>query len=193
MIRVFLIIFSIVLLTSCVTNDVVDEGGNKSSITESPNAVGKNGPKFENYDGTPLKIAVVGDEPKIKENELITFTQINFGDLQDINSNDYDAVFIMKEFLKKASESKYAELYKTTNLPFFFIQSEKLTYAFTNEDSSYEKARRLSNLEYAVGYYSKEDGHLGWKYGLYNDQESQKNILDVFSRIFKTIEELNYQ
>ncbi|WP_270181260.1 hypothetical protein [Alkalihalobacillus sp. CinArs1] len=147
-------------------------------------------PQFESYDGPPLTIAVVGTKPTIKEERSITFVPMDFEDLKEIDPFDFDAVFIMKKHLQKAAEREYAELYKTTDLPFFFIGSEKIPYAYYNADSTYESAPSLSNSEYAVGYYAQEDGHLHWGFGLYNQEMSQENILDVYNRMFTTISEL---
>lgn len=180
--RLLLVFLSIMLLASCNPNE--------EEANEKNNVVGEGIPQFESYSGIPLKIAVVGKSPDIKEEEKITFIRMDFEGLKKIDSTDFDAVFIMKEHLHQAAESEYAELYKTTNLPFFFIQSEKLTYAFSNSESSYESAPSLSNSEYAVGYYSQEEGYLTWAYGLYNQIKVPETIKQVYSTIFTTIEDL---
>ncbi|WP_377890193.1 hypothetical protein [Alkalihalobacillus sp. R86527] len=183
MTRLLLVFLSIMLLASCSN---VNGVGDKERST----VVGEETPQFESYNGRPLKIAVVGQSPDIKEEEKIKFIRMDFAGLQQIDSPEFDAVFIMKDFLHEAAESDHAELYKTTNLPFFFIQSEKITYAFSNADSSYESAPSLSNSEYAVGYYNQKEGHLSWKYNSYNDMTTPETIMQVYSMIFTTIEEL---
>lgn len=97
----------------------------------------------------------------------------------------------MKEHLKQAAQGKYASIYKTKKLPFFFIETKKLTYAFTNEKTSYEETRSLSNPKHATGYYEKENGYQFWRYGL-NNEESFENAQKVYSRIFTTIEDVSY-
>lgn len=42
---------------------------------------------------------------------------------------------------------------------------------------------------YAVGVLFNGDNYTYVRYGLYNDTENEKNIEDVYSRIFESIEE----
>ncbi len=187
--RYFLFILAAVLLTACSANETSGEvKEDKQSDSEAVSDSKDSKPGFEAYQGKPLKIAVIGEPPAIKEEDLVTFTKLGMDELKSGNVSKYDAVIVKHKYLKQAAKSEYAEVYKQAKLPFFFIQSEKTFLAFTISDLSYKDARSLSNQEYAVGFVSKEDGYSYWKYGLYNDKESDQNIKDVYSRIFKTIE-----
>ncbi|WP_225983678.1 MULTISPECIES: hypothetical protein [Bacillaceae] len=50
-----------------------------------------------------------------------------------------------------------------------------------------------SGNSYAVGIFTTQDDDTlkKWGYGLYNDEKNDEHIKDVYSRIFKTIDELN--
>jgi len=48
-----------------------------------------------------------------------------------------------------------------------------------------------SGNSYAVGILIQDDALKKWEYGLYNDEKKEEYIKDVYSRIFKTIDELN--
>lgn len=60
------------------------------------------------YEGRPLTIAVIGDFPEIKE-EQVSFEEITFDDVMNNDFDSYDAVFIMPENLSQASEIPYAK------------------------------------------------------------------------------------
>ncbi|WP_077324776.1 hypothetical protein [Virgibacillus siamensis] len=146
-------------------------------------------PTFGSYEGQSLKIAVVGELPEVKEKGLIHFSTIDeLKKLHSLNQQQFDAIFIMKEYLHQAAKKEYANIYKTSKIPFFFIQSEKIYLAFTKEDLSYEEASDLSNKDiYAVGYTTTNGEGRYWGYGLYNGKENDKNIKNVYTRIFKRI------
>jgi hypothetical protein len=143
---------------------------------------------FEQYEGRPLNIGVIGEFPEVRE-ENINFIPINFSELEDQKIDSYDAIFIMKEHLSQASHSKYAKIYKNAKIPFFFIQTEKSYLPFVDESITYEGAIKPSTTSYATGYLNTGDEIKYWEYGLYNDIENEKTIKEVFSRIFMTIEE----
>lgn len=140
------------------------------------------------YDGKSLTIAVVGKAPEVRE-ENIQFKEI---DLEEINlknlSSAYDSVFIMKEHLSEAATAPYAKVYKTANIPFFFIESEKTYLPFIDEDMEYEEAYDSKSGAYVNGYYQSTEQGQYWGFGLYNDTVNDTNVLDVYSRIFETIE-----
>lgn len=143
--------------------------------------------KFEKYNGKNLTIAVIGEVPNVRE-DIIEFNKIEFDDLEEDISSKYDAVFITKDNLLEASQSKYASLYKECKIPIFFIESKKGHIPFTNEELSYEDVPQLSNPpSYVVGLFNNNDELIYKEYGLYNDVENQKNIEDVYSRMFNDI------
>ncbi|MFD1777210.1 hypothetical protein ACFSFW_00770 [Fredinandcohnia salidurans] len=147
-------------------------------------------PELELYEGKALSIAVVGELPKVEE-EQVRFNEISFDELASEELGTYDAVFITEENLPKAAESQYADVYLNSTIPFFFIGTDNFV-PFTEKDLEYDKTSYWDG-SYAVGVLtSQEDESLKtWGFGLYNDKKTDEHIKDVYSRIFKTIEELN--
>lgn len=142
--------------------------------------------ELETYTGKVLHIGIIGEEPKIKE-ENIQFTGMNFTDLQ--NTDKYDAIFITKENLKEAAKAQYTTVYTSSPIPFLFIQSDKGHIPFINEDVDFKDSPNVDSDAYAHLYDGKSSQY--WGYGLYDDIENEQNIQNVYSRVFKTIEELS--
>ncbi|ULO06571.1 hypothetical protein H1230_26825 [Paenibacillus sp. 19GGS1-52] len=140
------------------------------------------------YEGKSLVIGLIGDAPNVREKN-VDFKQITFKQLEDL-SPDYDAIFIMKEYLSEAATQKYAKVYKNAGIPFFFIETTKSYLPFINEELSYEDAPDLSSDTYATGYYQSDKEFQYWGYGLYNDKVNESSIADVYTRIFTTMESL---
>ncbi|MFC7063814.1 hypothetical protein [Halobacillus seohaensis] len=142
------------------------------------------------YEGEALRIAIIGEPPIIKE-EQVEFNEISFEDLTNKDLMSYDAVLITKEHLNQASESQYADVYLNSTIPFFFI-SAKSRIPFTMNDEKYSDSWGwIRGNSYAVGVIKSEEGDKlnGWGYSLYNDEKKDEYIKEVYSRIFKTIEE----
>ncbi|WP_079479022.1 hypothetical protein [Halobacillus salinus] len=147
-------------------------------------------PDFETYEGHSLKIAVVGEAPEVAEDQ-VEFREVSFEELPSMDSNSYDAVFITEDNLTEASESQYADLYSDSPIPFFFIGA-KSHIPFTAEDAVYDDSWKWEpGNSYAVGIKrNQEDGSSkNWGFGLSNEEKSKEHIADVYSRIFKIIEE----
>jgi hypothetical protein len=157
----------------------------------------KNEVKSEIYKGKNLSIAVVGKTPEVREKN-IDFKSLS---LEEISksvkeiSNEFDAVFIMKEHLSEADDDKYVSTYKDLTIPTFFFETTKAHLPFVNEGVTYKTAPEVGENSYAVGYlYSgtkqkyKDDV---WKFYLYNDVKNEVNIKDVYTNIFKTIESVS--
>ncbi|MRX71550.1 hypothetical protein GJU40_05090 [Bacillus lacus] len=147
-------------------------------------------PDFEAYEGNSLRIAVVGEPPKVKE-EQVRFTEFSFDEMASDELMSYDAVFIEEDHLAEASESQYADVYSNSTIPFFFI-SAKNFIPFAVKEIKYDENWSWSAGDgdvYAVGALNSQK--LSWKYGLYNGKKTTDNIKDVYSRIFKTTDELN--
>lgn len=140
----------------------------------------------EPYNGKPLHIGIIGEEPKIRE-EHIQFTGLDFTDLQNVDR--YDAIFITKENLKEADKSQYASVYNNSPRPFLFIETQKGYVPFIDEEADFENYPEVDTGAYAYLYDSKSKKY--WGYGLYNDVVNEQNIQDAYSRIFETIEELS--
>ena len=148
------------------------------------------GPDFELYEGTPLQIAVVGEPPEVKE-EQVKFTKISFDKMTNKELNSFDAVFIREDNLVEAAEDQYTDVYLDATIPFFFIGTDNFI-PFVEKDMEYDKSMNWSSgISYAVGILIQDDALKKWEYGLYNDEQKEEHIKDVYSRIFKTIDELN--
>ncbi|MBP3951781.1 hypothetical protein [Bacillus suaedae] len=148
-------------------------------------------PDFELYNGNPLNIAIIGEIPEVKEDQ-ISFEKIDFDYLLKEDIKYYDAVFITKENLSEASESRYAEVYLNSYLPFFFIEATTSYRPFIEKDLTYEDDLDLKEISnhYAIGFLSSDEGEdKYWYYGLYNNKESPENIKGMYSRIFSTTED----
>lgn len=149
-------------------------------------------PDLEAYEGDSLKIAVVGNPPKVKE-EQVRFTKISFDEMVSEEMNSYDAVFIRENHLLEGSKSQYADVYLASTIPFFFIGTNNFL-PFTQEDYKYDKTSNwTSGTSYTVGILaSQENDTLNtWGYSLYNDTKSDENMKEMYSRIFKTIDGIN--
>jgi hypothetical protein len=145
--------------------------------------------KTKPYDGRNLTIGIIGEIPKVREKQ-VKFTKIQFSDIQKEKfDSNYDAIFITKENLPEAAKAKYSSVYKKSNIPFFFIQTEKGFTPFTIEELSYEDAADSKDLTYVTGIFSNEGNVQNVKYGLYNDKENKENIKAVFTNVFQTISE----
>ena len=151
--------------------------------------VGCNTVNSTQYTGRHLDIAVLGEVPTVREN-IITFDKVSFSDIEKENFlNQYDAVFISKENLSQAAKAKYSSIYKKSTIPFFFIGGNKDYVPFIYEDLSYEEVPDLNSQMYAIGILFNDEDYNYVGYGLYNDTENEKNIEDVYSRIFESIDE----
>lgn len=143
------------------------------------------------YEGRNLVIGVIGSNPEIKE-ENIEFTATSFEDLEDTKSTSesFDAIFIMHDYLKQADEEKYVDVYRKLSIPTFFVQSTKGYLPFVLEDLSYEDAPEIYD-SYISGYLQQsQDGHLYWGFDLIDGVENESNVNEMYTRVFKTIENL---
>ncbi|RIW27286.1 hypothetical protein D3H55_23180 [Bacillus salacetis] len=144
------------------------------------------------YNGKSLEIGIVGDPPQVRE-ENIKFTSIELRDIKEKKQlENFDAVFIMKEYLVDAANDEYVESYQSGIVPFFFIESEKSYLPFVKKSSTYEGSPDVPTKDYATGYYNNPKAEMQyWGYGLFDDIRNEDNIKDAYSRIFNTIEEIN--
>lgn len=139
------------------------------------------------YIGRELKIAVLGEIPKIKE-EKIKFEKVGFEDIENISSSEkYDAIFVMNENLNEASKDKYKDIYLNSKATFFFIDSEKGRIPFMIKGVSYEEEEKIETFPYIV---SLEENASSIGFGLYNDDKTEENIQACYNRVFGYISEL---
>ncbi|WP_413381878.1 hypothetical protein [Alkalihalobacillus sp. 1P02AB] len=148
-------------------------------------------PDFELYEGKALSIAVVGEPPEVEE-EQVRFNEISFDELTSEDLNSYDAVFITEENLPEAADSKYANIYLDSTIPFFFISANN-HIPFTIKETGYDESWKWNaGQSYAVGVLKQEDESLkSWGFGLFNNKKTEKHIRAVYSRIFEEINKLN--
>ncbi|WP_261178583.1 hypothetical protein [Anaerobacillus sp. CMMVII] len=120
-------------------------------------------PDFKLYEGGPLNIAVIGDAPEVKEDQVV-FEEIDFEDLFDNNLKAYDAVFIMEAKLLEASQGKYADIYLNSNLPFFFIGATTSYRPFLEQEVTYDKDLDLKDVSnhYAIGVEEETYWYFGY-------------------------------
>lgn len=144
--------------------------------------------EFSEYEGRSLKIGVFGDFPTISE-EQIEFVKVDF-DSEDIETQIkyFDAIFITEDNLAKASKDQYLGLYRNNEKPFFFIKSKKSFMPFTIDGLEYDEVDWDSD-KYITGILYKNENLKYWGYCLYNDVENEKNVKEVYSRVFKTIDD----
>ena len=146
-------------------------------------------PVFMPYDGKSLNIAVLGTAPEIKEDQ-IDFHEISFNDFDAVELRQYDAVFIMKEKLSEAAESRYAPVYSEAQVPFFFMESNTDEYPFIDPELDYEDAREIPYHDYyATSFLETPDGEQRTsRYALYNDEVTEQHVKVLYSHIFTIIE-----
>lgn len=144
------------------------------------------------YDGTPLKIAVVGDVPKLN-NEKIHFEPISLDEISEDTlhiSTNFDAVMITPVMFEEASDDRLVGVYNNSKLPIIFFDSTKSHYPFTRGGITFETAHweSLNNGSHTTIYLSDNDANRedAWYFYLTDDKE-----LDIlYKEIFQKIESL---
>jgi len=138
------------------------------------------------YNGKKLIIGVIGKFPKVREANVL-FKNINFDKMEESEnlSSEFDAIIIKKEHLSEAANHKYLAIYQHAGLPFFFMDSKKSFVLIINGQLSYKDAPDKVDQDYATGILD-ENHFCG--YGLYNDKVNDRNIMEVYTQIFNTIE-----
>ncbi|GAA0501862.1 hypothetical protein GCM10008986_31750 [Salinibacillus aidingensis] len=155
----------------------------------------------EPYEGIPLKIAVVGETPEVREEQII-FKTLSLEELYRSHPDKYDAVFIREEHFSDASHQKYVEMFKKKRAPSFFIASKANTIPFQDLENpvSYkekEAAKKINDTQnYISGflYEGADEGYQGWKfsYPVKNNEIQRDNVQGIYSSVFKLVEkELN--
>lgn len=146
-------------------------------------------PAFTKYGGRHLRIAVVGEPPKVRENQIV-FKKIAFSQLAHQKVHGYDAVFVMKNYLLKASElPNKAAFFGHSSIPIFLIDANSHV-PFTENGIKYDKrwAWSAGGAYISTIYYSKEEKKLKTSgYGLYNDEKTEPHVEALYSDIFQRI------
>lgn len=135
------------------------------------------------YSGEDLEIGIVGEFPKIRENN-VKFIKLSLKDVEAENFRGVDAVFVNKNHLPEAAEARYAKVYLSSPIPFIFIDSEKVYLAFIDEELSYEDAHTSQSGDYLIGYFN--DKYFGLS--LRDHKKTENTIQSCYSRVFSIIE-----
>ncbi|MBD8069626.1 hypothetical protein [Bacillus sp. PS06] len=152
-------------------------------------------PVFELYEGRPLEIAVIGEPPEVNE-EQVVFREISFDQIASEELDSYDAVIIRENNLSEAAEGKYADIYLNSTIPFFFISANN-HIPFTVKETGYNESWHWTTGKgesYAVGVLLiKESESLkSWGFSIGDDYNEDEHIKDIYSSIFKEIDELDH-
>ena len=144
------------------------------------------------YEGNSLTIGVIGTTPNVLEDN-ITFKDIDINSLKnELKFGSYDAIVITKDSFEQASDSKHVNIYTESHIPFVFIESEKSYLPFISKDHDYKSAPLVDSLAHAILYFHNDNGEvITKKYSLYNDERTERNINEVYSRVFYTVEEIS--
>ncbi|MFJ7981617.1 amino acid oxidase [Lysinibacillus xylanilyticus] len=141
------------------------------------------------YDGAPLKIAVVGDIPKLN-NEKIHFEPISLNEFSEDTlhiSTNFDAVMITPVMFDEASEDRFVKVYNNSKIPIIFFDSTKRHYPFTREGLTYETAHweSLNNGSHTTIYFSDVDANRedAWYFYLKNEKELDTLYKEIFQKI----------
>ena len=141
-----------------------------------------------NYDGKPLKIAVIGDIPELI-NEKIHFEPISldeFGEDTLHISTNFDAVMITPVMFEEASNDRFVEVYTHSNIPIIFFDSEKRNLPFTNRGTTYETAHweSLNNGSHTTIYLSDKDANREdtWYFQLKDESELDNLYKAIFEK-----------
>lgn len=125
------------------------------------------------YNGKALNIGIIGEIPNIT-NQKIRFEEIQFTDLEKKSlSFEFDSVIITGKNIPDSTQTKFMPFCKNYKIPFFFINIEQST----TEDQTY-----------AVGYLFSDNKNISWGYSLPDNIESEENIKDIYTKIFRDIE-----
>ncbi len=141
------------------------------------------------YDGAPLKIAVVGNIPKLN-NEKIHFEPISLNEFSEDTLNistNFDAVMITPMMFEEASEDRFVKVYNNFKIPIIFFDSKKRHFPFTREGLTYETAHweSLNNGSHTTIYLSDVDENRedAWYFYLKDEKELDTLYKEIFQKI----------
>ncbi|CAM4083458.1 hypothetical protein BAMA_16755 [Bacillus manliponensis] len=92
--------------------------------------------------------------------------------------------------MTQASENQYADVYNQSNIPFFFMQSEKSYLPFADNQTTYDQAIKVKNKSYTTGYINTNEIVRHWELSLNDKLDDKKAVNEVYSRIFMLIEKI---
>lgn len=143
------------------------------------------------YDGAPLNIAVIGETPEFKNNsisvESLSLDKLS-KDIARIEA-DFDAVLLAPDVFEGASDDKFVNVYRSSDIPIVFFDSSKKHDPFITEGLTYETAHdSLTNGSHTTIYL--HDDHVNKDDAWYFYLDDKKNIDQLYTDLFKKIEEL---
>ncbi|WP_010289877.1 hypothetical protein [Kurthia massiliensis] len=141
------------------------------------------------YEGSSLKVAVIGDVPDI-HSEKLDFNQVTLetlkADAKKI-SKQFDGILITPSMFEKASNDSLIAVYQNLEIPIVFFNSEKRHVPFLNGGITYETAdgATLQNGAHTTVYmpHLNENSEDVWYFYLKDD----KNIDSLYKEIFEKV------
>lgn len=172
----------LLLLNGCINAE------NDNKNTEHPEAAKHSSHQLK-YEGTPLKIAVAGNE------KLAQFDNVSYQDrdLEYLSTNDeesFDALIITKDAFQEADKEEYVEFFRKVKYPVFFIGTEKLSLsAFLEKGTTLEMAK-VNQTAYVQGYKNTENMDTNeeqWNLHLPERPTEQDKNGKILVRIFEIV------
>ena len=160
------LLLSLVLLAACSTSDA-------------------------KYSGDPLKIAVIGEIPEFKNKDILVapLSLDTFSKNPLHISEKFDAVMLSEDVFEAASNDKFVDVYKNSEIPIVFLNSSKGHYPFVNEDITYETAHdSLSNGSHTTVYLHDDHDNKDDAWFFYLEDKKKEEVL--YTNLFKKIGEL---
>lgn len=177
-----------------IASDVKAGSSNDKAVDSFRNEPSLNEPK---YDGEELTLAVAGEFPEIRENN-IHFEEIELESVLQINDENFDGILIMEEHLSKAANEEYRDVYEEIDVPILFVGTEAQAVPFMNLESEipYEvQADRINDagnfisaLWYGEGWEENGVTTYNFAFPIENNEYQQDKTEEVFSAVFKMIE-----
>ncbi|MFD2868457.1 amino acid oxidase [Kurthia populi] len=145
--------------------------------------------KNVSYEGTPLKIAVIGEIPEY-DNDRVTFEEISLEKFKEDSAHiakNYNAVMITPLAFDKASKDTYSAVYHKANMPIIFFDSKKRHYPFVEKGMSYASASSdsFNDGSHTTLYVSdaKTNEEEIWTFPLENDDDLPALYTSIFEKI----------
>ncbi len=150
----------------------------------------------EKYVGRDLEIGVLGMPPEINS-EKITFHTVEVEELSIETVEQYDSFFVMEEYLEKAADGPYTEVFTQSDALFFFIQTAAYYFPFVDDDINYvDYSKRVHDEEiFSYGYYPLADeGASGWQFNILakdlTEEEYTETTRGLYYEMFNVIRDL---
>lgn len=151
----------------------------------------------EEYLGRNLEIGVLGTPPEI-DSEKITFSTVEIEELSTETVEQYDSFFVMEEYLERAADGPYTEVFANSDVLFFFIQTEAYYFPFVDDEISYtDYSKRVHDEEiFSLGYYpAAEEGASTWQFNILAkdlpEEEYEEVVRGLYYEMFNVIRDLN--